>query len=84
VTVSGEPGGVPAGAGSQVAAHLDAARADILAFTRPSRVTVALLHSVYDQPDADSVRAQFDRIRDSRSVKLRLSVVPMSGSCRKS
>jgi putative transposase len=30
----------------------------------------ALLHSVYDQPDADSVRAQFDRILDSLGEKL--------------
>jgi putative transposase len=30
----------------------------------------ALLHSVYDQPDADAVRAQFDRILDSLSQKL--------------
>jgi transposase-like protein len=30
----------------------------------------ALLHSVYDQPDADSVRAQFDRILDSLAEKL--------------
>jgi transposase-like protein len=30
----------------------------------------ALLHSVYDQPDADAVRAQFDRILDSLSEKL--------------
>jgi putative transposase len=30
----------------------------------------ALLHSVYDQPDADSVRAQFDRILDSLGDKL--------------
>jgi putative transposase len=30
----------------------------------------ALLHSVYDQPDSDAVRAQFDRILDSLSGKL--------------
>jgi putative transposase len=30
----------------------------------------ALLHSVYDQPDADSVRAQFDRVLDSLGGKL--------------
>jgi putative transposase len=30
----------------------------------------ALLHSVYDQPDADSVRAQFDRIPGSLAEKL--------------
>ncbi len=30
----------------------------------------ALLHSVYDQPDADAVRAQFDRILDGLSQKL--------------
>jgi putative transposase len=30
----------------------------------------ALLHSVYDQPDADAVRAQFGRILDSLSEKL--------------
>ena len=30
----------------------------------------ALLHSVYDQPDADAVRAQFDRILDSLGEKL--------------
>jgi transposase-like protein len=30
----------------------------------------ALLHSVYDQPDADAVRAQFDRILDSLGGKL--------------
>jgi putative transposase len=30
----------------------------------------ALLHSVYDQPDADAVRAQFDRILDSLGDKL--------------
>jgi transposase-like protein len=30
----------------------------------------ALLHSVYDQPDADSVQAQFDRILDVLTDKL--------------
>jgi Transposase and inactivated derivatives len=30
----------------------------------------ALLHSVYDQPDADSVRAQFDRVIDALTEKL--------------
>jgi putative transposase len=30
----------------------------------------ALLHSVYDQPDADSVHAQFDRILDALDGKL--------------
>jgi putative transposase len=30
----------------------------------------ALLHSVYDQPGADAVRAQFDRILDSLIQKL--------------
>jgi transposase-like protein len=30
----------------------------------------ALLHSVYDQPDADAVHAQFDRIIDSLGEKL--------------
>jgi len=30
----------------------------------------ALLHSVYDQPDADAVHAQFDRVLDSLSEKL--------------
>jgi len=30
----------------------------------------ALLHSVYDQPDADAVQAQFDRILDALSDKL--------------
>jgi putative transposase len=30
----------------------------------------ALLHSVYDQPDAESVHAQFDRVLDSLSDKL--------------
>jgi putative transposase len=30
----------------------------------------ALLHSVYDQPDADAVHAQFDRIVDALSDKL--------------
>jgi putative transposase len=30
----------------------------------------ALLHSVYDQPDADSVRAQLDRVLDSPGGKL--------------
>ena len=30
----------------------------------------ALLHSVYDQPDADSVNAQFDRITETLRVKL--------------
>jgi putative transposase len=30
----------------------------------------ALLHSVYDQPDADSVRAQFDRVLDALGEKL--------------
>jgi len=30
----------------------------------------ALLHSVYDQPDADAVHAQFDRILDALSDKL--------------
>src|SRR6187431_327100 len=30
----------------------------------------ALLHSVYDQPDADAVHAQFDRILDALAGKL--------------
>jgi putative transposase len=30
----------------------------------------ALLHSVYDQPDGDSVHAQFDRVRDTLADKL--------------
>jgi transposase-like protein len=30
----------------------------------------ALLHSVYDQPDAEAVHAQFDRVTDALSVKL--------------
>jgi putative transposase len=30
----------------------------------------ALLHSVYDQPDAESVHAQFDRVLDTLSEKL--------------
>jgi putative transposase len=30
----------------------------------------ALLHSIYDQPDADAVHAQFDRILDALSEKL--------------
>ncbi len=30
----------------------------------------ALLHSVYDQPDADSVHAQYDRVIDALSAKL--------------
>ena len=30
----------------------------------------ALLHSVYDQPDADAVHAQFDRVLDTLSEKL--------------
>ena len=30
----------------------------------------ALLHSVYDQPDADAVNAQFDRILDALDGKL--------------
>jgi putative transposase len=30
----------------------------------------ALLHSVYDQPDADAVHAQFDRILDALIDKL--------------
>ncbi|REE74704.1 mutator family transposase [Rhodococcus wratislaviensis] len=30
----------------------------------------ALLHSVYDQPDADSVHAQYDRVIDALSEKL--------------
>lgn len=30
----------------------------------------ALLHSVYDQPDASSVQAQFDRILDALTEKL--------------
>ena len=30
----------------------------------------ALLHSVYDQPDADAVQAQFDRILDALADKL--------------
>ena len=30
----------------------------------------ALLHSVYDQPDADAVHAQFDRIVDALADKL--------------
>src|SRR5437763_7063368 len=30
----------------------------------------ALLHSVYDQPDAQAVHAQFDRVRDTLAEKL--------------
>ena len=30
----------------------------------------AMLHSVYDQPDADAVHAQFDRILDALTDKL--------------
>ena len=30
----------------------------------------ALLHSIYDQPDADSVHAQFDRVVDTLADKL--------------
>jgi putative transposase len=30
----------------------------------------ALLHSIYDQPDADAVHAQFDRVVDALSEKL--------------
>jgi transposase-like protein len=30
----------------------------------------ALLHSVYDQPDADAVHAQFDRILDALADRL--------------
>ena len=30
----------------------------------------ALLHSIYDQPDADAVNAQFDRVVDALSEKL--------------
>ena len=30
----------------------------------------ALLHSVYDQPDADAVHAQFDRVLDALAEKL--------------
>jgi len=30
----------------------------------------ALLHSVYDQPDAESVHAQFDRVVDALTEKL--------------
>jgi putative transposase len=30
----------------------------------------ALLHSVYDQPDANSVHAQFDRVLDALADKL--------------
>ena len=30
-----------------------------------------LLHSVYDQPDAESVHAQFDRVLDALEHKLR-------------
>ncbi len=30
----------------------------------------ALLHSIYDQPDADAVHAQFDRVLDALSEKL--------------
>ena len=30
----------------------------------------ALLHSVYDQPDADAVHAQFDRVLDTLAEKL--------------
>jgi len=33
----------------------------------------AVLHSVYDQPDADSVGAQHDRIIDALSDELRHS-----------
>ena len=32
--------------------------------------SLALLHSVYDQPDADAVHAQFDRILDALVDKL--------------
>ena len=30
----------------------------------------ALLHSVYDQPDAEAVHAQFDRVVDALTEKL--------------
>jgi putative transposase len=30
----------------------------------------AMLHSVYDQPDADAVHAQFDRVLDALTEKL--------------
>jgi transposase-like protein len=30
----------------------------------------ALLHSIYDQPDADAVHAQFDRVVDALTAKL--------------
>jgi putative transposase len=36
----------------------------------PLRLGEALLHSVYDQPDAASVHAQFDRIGDALADKL--------------
>jgi transposase-like protein len=49
----------------------------------------ALLHSVYDQPDAASVHAQFDRVLDALSEKLpkvsehldtaRVDVLPFTG-----
>ena len=32
----------------------------------------ALLHSIYDQPDADAVHAQFDRVVDALAEKLPL------------
>ena len=30
----------------------------------------ALLHSIYDQPDAEAVHAQFDRVLDALAEKL--------------
>jgi transposase-like protein len=36
----------------------------------PQSLVKALLHSVYDQPDAESMHAQFDRVIDALENKI--------------
>jgi putative transposase len=40
----------------------------------------ALLHSIYDQPDAESVHAQFDRVVDTLAEKLPLVAEHLEGA----
>jgi transposase-like protein len=57
---------------SVVAALPHALRANLMSATPKTQWgwVKALLHSVYDQPDADAVHAQFDRIVDALNDKL--------------
>jgi putative transposase len=40
-----------------------------------------LLHSIFDQPDAQSVAAQYDRVLDARADKLPKIANASSGPC---